>query len=83
MISRYQQEIDEVNKNLSPHEQIKRFCLFRDEWSTATGELSPTLKLRRNIVYEKYATILKEIFRHDEAQDEKEMLNKMKKKMSS
>ena len=83
MISRYQQEIDEVNKNLSPHEQIKRFRLFRDEWSTATGELSPTLKLRRNIVYEKYATILKEIFRHDEAQDEKEMLNKMKKKMSS
>jgi long-chain acyl-CoA synthetase len=83
VVGRYQQEIDAVNKSLSPHEQIKRFRLVRDEWSTATGELSPTLKLRRNIVYEKYAAILKDIFRHDEVQDEKEMLNNMKKKMRS
>jgi long-chain acyl-CoA synthetase len=80
VVSRIQKEINEVNQNLAAHEQIKRFRLVKDEWSTATGELSPTLKLRRNIVYEKYDHILQEIFGHGQLQDEAEMLDKMKKK---
>lgn len=80
VIARIQKEINEVNKDLALHEQIKRFRLVKDEWTTATGELSPTLKLRRNIVYQKYAHILEEIFGHAQIQDEEEMLEKMKKK---
>ena len=62
IIARYQKEINNANKDLAPHEQIKRFRLVCDEWSPATGELSPTLKLRRKVLYEKYDSIIKEIF---------------------
>ena len=58
----FQQEVNVVNKQLSAFEQIKRFRLVADEWSTQTGELSPTLKLKRKILAEKYANILHEIY---------------------
>lgn len=83
VIARIQKEINDVNQNLAQHEQIKRFRLVKDEWSTTSGELSPTLKLRRNIVYEKYDHILQEIFGHGLVQDEAEMLDKMKKKATN
>lgn len=47
---------------MGQHEEIKRFRLVYAEWSPATGELSPTLKLRRNIVAEKYKTFIEEIY---------------------
>lgn len=58
----YQQEINNLNKKLGQAEQIKRFRLVQDEWSPLTGELSPTLKLKRKFLIEKYSNILKEIF---------------------
>lgn len=62
VIARYQQEINTINKNLAPHEQVKRFRLVVDEWASATGELSPTLKLKRKRLHEKYDTLIKEIY---------------------
>ncbi|NOY37191.1 MAG: long-chain fatty acid--CoA ligase [Chlorobi bacterium] len=62
VIERYQREVNELNKGLAFHEQIKRFRLVCDEWSPQTGELSPTLKLKRRFLYKKYDSILKEIF---------------------
>jgi long-chain acyl-CoA synthetase len=62
IIARIQQEINEINKKLPAHEQIKRFRLVTDEWTAATGELSPTLKLKRNVLYEKYFPIIQEIY---------------------
>ncbi len=59
---RLQKEVNEVNKSLGEHEKIKRIRLVKDEWATSTGELSPTLKLKRKILYEKYQPILKEIY---------------------
>ncbi len=64
IIKRYQKEIDIVNKDLSEHEKIKRFRLVCEEWTPATGELSPTLKLKRNVIYDKYENILEEIYGH-------------------
>lgn len=61
---KFQEEIEEVNKTLGEYERIKRFRLVCEEWSQDTGELSPTLKLRRNIIYEKYDHILTEIYGH-------------------
>ena len=69
VIERIQREVDLVNKELGDHEKIKRFRLVCEEWSPQSGELSPTLKLRRNIIYKKYDHILREIFqysKHDE-----------------
>jgi len=64
VISRFQKEIDHINKKLGQHEKIKRFRLVCEEWSPGTGEVSPTLKLRRAFIYKKYEHILKEIYRY-------------------
>jgi len=62
VISRYQKEINTINEGLSEHEYIKRFRLVSDQWSPQTGELSPTLKLRRRVIYQKYEAILDEVY---------------------
>ncbi|NLH33446.1 MAG: long-chain fatty acid--CoA ligase [Lentimicrobium sp.] len=64
VIERIQREVDLVNKELGDHEKIKRFRLVCEEWSPQSGEISPTLKLRRNIIYKKYDHILREIFQY-------------------
>jgi long-chain acyl-CoA synthetase len=64
IIHRIQQEINEVNKQLGEHEKIKRFRLVCEEWSPQTGELSPTLKLKRKVILNKYSSIVNEIYGH-------------------
>jgi long-chain acyl-CoA synthetase len=62
VIARYQRVVNEMNKQLGLTEQIKRFRLVYEEWSPNTGELSPTLKLRRKFIAEKYQKLIEEIF---------------------
>ena len=62
VIERIQQEVNELNKQLGMAEQVKRFRLVHDEWSPLSGELSPTLKLKRKFLLEKYSDIIKDIF---------------------
>ena len=50
----YQAAVDAVNEPLGRWEQIKRFHLLPAEMSQETGELTPTLKIKRRIVSEKY-----------------------------
>jgi Long-chain acyl-CoA synthetases (AMP-forming) len=61
----YQKEVSEINSSLGDHEKIKRFRLVMDEWAPQTGELSPTLKLKRKVLYEKYNELISEIFSVD------------------
>jgi long-chain acyl-CoA synthetase len=65
VVARYQKEVNEINKNLALHEQIKRSRLVYKEWTPGTGELSPTLKLKRNFIYKEYEHIIKEIFLYE------------------
>ncbi|NPA35317.1 MAG: long-chain fatty acid--CoA ligase [Chlorobi bacterium] len=58
----YQKEVTRLNKQLGKHEEIKRFRLVCEPWTSAGGELSPTLKLRRRVLYKKYAHIIREIY---------------------
>ena len=48
------QEIERINKRLGKWEQVKVFGLTSDEWSIDAGPLTPTLKLKRRIILEKY-----------------------------
>jgi long-chain acyl-CoA synthetase len=66
VIQKYQKEIQIYNKQLGQVEQIKRSRLVCESWTSATGELSPTLKLKRRILYKRYDHILREIFQYDE-----------------
>ena len=66
VIERYGREIKEINKTLAEHEQIKKFRLVTEEWSPVTGELSPTLKLKRNIITDRYRDLIKDIYANNE-----------------
>ena len=59
---RLRRELDEYNKALAPHEQIKQFRLVTDEWTPTNGLLSPTLKLRRAPLMEKYKGLIADIY---------------------
>jgi long-chain acyl-CoA synthetase len=58
----FSSEIERLNKKLNPTERINRFRLVQDEWTPATGELSPTLKLRRQYIQEKYKAIITQVY---------------------
>ncbi|MDZ7632928.1 MAG: long-chain fatty acid--CoA ligase [Bacteroidales bacterium] len=62
VLSAFTSEISKLNKRLSSFEGINRFRLVKDAWSPETGELSPTLKLRRQYVHEKYRSIVDQIY---------------------
>jgi long-chain acyl-CoA synthetase len=66
VIERFSKEIREVNKSLGEHEQIKKFRLVTEEWTPQGGELSPTLKLKRNLVAKNYRDLIADIYSRNE-----------------
>ncbi|TDD94208.1 AMP-dependent synthetase/ligase [Flavobacterium cellulosilyticum] len=62
VIERIREEIDYLNKKFGNWEQIKRFELTPDIWSIESGHLTPTLKLRRKIILEKYKLLFEKIY---------------------
>ncbi|MCU7547624.1 long-chain fatty acid--CoA ligase [Chitinophagaceae bacterium LB-8] len=59
---RFKEIVDELNKNFSQVEQIKKFELLPYTWSIEGGELTPNLKLRRKVIMEKYHLIIERIY---------------------
>jgi len=66
IIDRFQKEVDIINPVLSRHEQIKKFELVCQEWTPETGELSPTLKVKRRFLKEKYQIKLDRLYGYTE-----------------
>jgi long-chain acyl-CoA synthetase len=62
VIERIQEEVDNLNDKFGNWEKIKRFELTPDVWSIDGGHLTPTLKLRRKIVMEKYIDLFHKIY---------------------
>ncbi len=65
VIELYHQTAAQFNKSLGSDEKIKRLRIVSDEWTIASGELSPTLKLKRKVLMSKYEIIIGEIFHHE------------------
>lgn len=59
---KFKQVIDVINRNFSAHEQIKAFRIVTDEWTSANGLLSPTLKIKRNLLMAKYKALIADIY---------------------
>jgi long-chain acyl-CoA synthetase len=54
--------VDDVNTRFAPVEQIKRFHLLDHDFSHETGELTPTLKLKRRVVHVRYAEMFDALY---------------------
>ena len=62
VIKRIDEEIESINKKFGHWEQIKRFELTPDVWSIDSGQLTPTLKLKRKIIKEIYKDLYAKIY---------------------
>ncbi len=58
-----QTEVDTVNQNLGQWEKIKKFELTPDEWTIKDGHLTPTLKVKKDIIKSKYYILFNKIYR--------------------
>ncbi|MEU6759589.1 AMP-dependent synthetase/ligase [Streptomyces sp. NPDC046685] len=54
--------VEAANARLNRTEQIKRYRVLTEEWGPETGELTPSLKLRRRVIHAKYATLLDALY---------------------
>lgn len=64
IIERIQKEVTQANESFAKWEKIKQFRLTPDAWSIEGGHLTPTMKLRRKIVKEKYIDLYNDIYGH-------------------
>ncbi len=62
VIKRVQQEVETVNEKFGNWEKIKKFELTPDLWTVPAGHLTPTMKLKRKIVMEKYINLFHKIY---------------------
>ncbi len=64
VVERYQEEVEIFNASLDKAMKIKQFALVARSWTTETGELSATLKLKRKVVTKIYAKRIEFVFGH-------------------
>ncbi len=62
LVGEIQDAIDEANKLVSHAEAIKKFRILPVDFSEDTGELTPTMKLKRNVVHESFAADIEKIY---------------------
>ena len=64
VLARYQEEIDFANEHFAKWEKVKQFRLTPDDWTIDGGHLTPTMKMKRKVIKEKYITLYNEIYGH-------------------
>jgi long-subunit acyl-CoA synthetase (AMP-forming) len=60
-----EREVEVVNSRLARFETIKRFAILPGGLSVEAGELTPTLKLKRRVIYRRYAETIEALYRDD------------------
>ena len=59
---RYDREVKKLNEGLGEVEKVKKYVLLADEWTLANGILTPTLKVKRKVVMERYCDLIDKMF---------------------
>ena len=72
VLALYKSLVHEVNKGLSNWERLRHFRLVADQWTTEGGELTPTLKIKRRRLTEKYAGLIADIYQEDILKNERQ-----------
>ena len=62
VLNRIQKEVDVINERFGNWEKVKRFELTPDVWSIESGHLTPTMKLKRKVILEKYKNLYAKIY---------------------
>ena len=62
VIEKFEQEINQYNPQFGKWEQIKKIKILPNSWDVSTGELTPTMKLKRRVIDEKYKTEIEGIY---------------------
>ncbi|MGH9754991.1 MAG: AMP-dependent synthetase/ligase [Blastocatellia bacterium] len=62
IIEYFKKKVDEVTRDLAPHEKIKKIALIDQEFSVESGELTPTLKVRRKFVEDKHRAVIDALY---------------------
>jgi len=65
VVDLFEKEIAECTRHLSQVEKIKKFRILPTEWSQQSGELTPTLKIKKGVVEEKYKELIEEMYNPD------------------
>ncbi len=65
IIQRYQELVDGANEGMDHWSTIKKFCLLQDHLTIENGMLTPTLKIKRSKVLERYQKEIDELYHHD------------------
>jgi long-chain acyl-CoA synthetase len=62
VVQAYQEIVDKVNASLANFESIKRLSLVAEEWSVEDGTLTPSMKLKRRVVEQRYAKAISSFY---------------------
>jgi long-chain acyl-CoA synthetase len=62
VIALYGEIVREVNASLANFERLKRFRVVADEWAQNSGELTPSMKLKRRVITERYAAVIDALY---------------------
>lgn len=65
VVSLIESEVEAVNAQLSRYQQIKKFWIMPESWSVESGELTPTLKLKRRIIQDKHKSVIESLYPKD------------------
>lgn len=62
----YEKEIKSFSKTMASHEKIRKFKLLANEFTVETGELTPTMKVKRKIIEQKYEGLISDMYSDDQ-----------------
>ena len=62
VIAHYGEIVREANSSLANFEAVKRFRVVADEWTQESGELTPSMKLKRRAIMKRYAAVIDELY---------------------
>ena len=62
VIQKIQEEVNKANESLAQFEKVKKFVLLPKEWTVESGELTPSLKMKRRVILENYKDLIESLY---------------------